>query len=311
MPVPVPLPVPALLHQIEHFTAKESCALTIGNFDGMHVGHQALLKHLVSKKLHSTVLTFSNHPLTVLSHERPLEITTVDHKILLFKELRIDTVLLLPFTEEFSKQSPDFFLNFLQKYIPFSHLVLGYDGVIGHAREGDRPYLEQLAQKLKFQLEYFPPVCLDGQPISSRKIRTSIQQGDLSTAARYLGRPFSIYSKVMSGKAMGRVLGFKTINLPTEGRVLPPHGVYVVHVRVGNQTLLGVANLGSAPTLHQDRPPLIEVHILDVEENFYEREVEVIFIKYLRSEKKFDSVETLKQQIVEDILATRSFAASN
>lgn len=303
------------IHRIEEFRplkidspleSHRSIALTIGNFDGFHLGHQKLLSKLMEKAEHSVVLTFTSHPNTVLQNRPVSYLTSLPHRLTLLENFGIDTVIALPFTQEFSEQSPEAFLTFLKSYIPFSHLILGYDAVIGHQRSGHPALLQTLSEKLDFSLEYLEPVNFNGNVVSSRQIRNLIQEGDFKTAELYLGRPYSIYSAVIQGAGKGGRIGFRTANLSVEHLSLPPIGVYAVKVCIENQSYLGVANLGYAPTLHQDRPPVLEVHILDYDNTLTHVPLEVIFLKHLRGEKKFPSIEALKTQIQKDIYQTRS-----
>ncbi len=207
-------------------------------------------------------------------------------------------------------QSARDFLMLLKQKIPFSHLILGHDAMIGHDRKKDlREYCSQLA----FTLEYLEPVYIDGYTdgkiVSSSAIRKSIQTGKLREASAFLGRPYSIFATVEPGEKKGRALGFHTANLPVEELALPPFGVYATRVLLDNQVFPAVANLGYAPTLHKDRPPCLEVHLLDDQRDLYEKSLEVLFIKFLRPEKRFASISDLKAQIQQDIsLASKTLS---
>lgn len=275
-------------------------AITIGNFDGVHLGHRAMITRLKERAPHSAIITFSNHPDEILHHTPVSHLTTLTHRLSLFEEMGIEAVILIPFTEEFSKQTARLFLTTLKQRLGFTHLILGHDGVIGHDRTKD---LHPLSQELHFSLEYLEPVLVKGKVVSSSEIRKHIGAGELREAALFLGRPYSIRATVEPGKGMGHVLGFHTANLPVEELALPPMGVYAVEVALDQEILPAIANLGYAPTLHKDRPPCLEVHLLDEERDLYGRELDVRFIKYLRPEKKFNSAEELKQQIEKDIEA--------
>ncbi len=190
-----------IIHRIEEFRlpkidslseSHQSIALTIGNFDGFHLGHQKLLSKVMEKGEHSVALTFTSHPHTIL-HDRTVSyLTSLQHRLTLLENFGIDTVIALPFTQEFSEQSPEAFLTLLKSYIPFSHLILGYDAVIGHQRSGNPALLQTLSEKLNFTLEYLEPVSFKGSIVSSRQIRSFIQEGDLVSAELYMGRPYSI-----------------------------------------------------------------------------------------------------------------------
>ncbi len=287
------------VYQLEDFEPSQTpLSLTIGNFDGVHLGHQAVLARLQNQKV---VFTFSNHPLEVLKQQPFYSLITPLHRLYLFEKLGIDTTILLPFTEAFSKQSPEDFLLKLRASVPFTHLVLGYDAVLGHDRKGDPFLVRALAQKHGFSLDYIDPISTDGNIVSSSAIRTHIQEGNFAQASTLLGRPYSIMTQVEPGEQKGRVLGFQTANLKVHSLCLPPLGVYVVRVALEGKPYYGVANLGNAPTLHANRPPILEVHLIDFEGELYQRTLEVVFLKFLRPEKKFASIEELKAQIAHDV----------
>lgn len=294
-----------IIHRLEDFEPKSGpISLTIGNFDGVHLGHQAILSELVGQKV---VFTFSNHPVEVLNRKPFLRLTTASHRLHLFNQYGIETTVMMPFTEAFSKQTAEAFLTHLHTAIPFSHLVLGHDAVIGYARQGNPKMLQELAAKLGFRLTYLKPITLEGTTVSSSLVRRLIQEGLFDQANQFLGRSYSIRTFVEPGSQQGRLLGFQTANLNVHSLCLPPLGVYVVRTEIQGKIYLGVANLGQAPTLHANRPPLLEVHLLDYEGNLYAKEIEVYFLKFLRDEKRFDSIEALKTQIEKDIHSTLAY----
>lgn len=276
-------------------------SLTIGNFDGVHHGHQAILKKMPGRK---TVYTFTNHPAEILRNSPFYRLTTPLHRSALLKEHGVDQVIEVPFTKAFSSQSPEEFLTTLRNQIPFTHLILGHDAAFGANRSGDPARLQHLAQQMGFFVEFLKPVSIDGHLVSSSAIRSHIQAGNLTAASAQLGRPYSIRARVEKGAQQGRILGFQTANLSVHGLCLPPLGVYAVHTTINDKTYLGVANLGKAPTLHADRPPLLEVHLIDFTGDLYAHELEIVFGPFLRKEKPFDSIEGLKRQISEDIALT-------
>ncbi len=288
-----------IIYRLEDFEPMgEPISLTIGNFDGVHLGHQAILSRLSGQKV---VFTFSNHPIEVLQSCPFFRLTTTSHRLRLLEKNGVDTTLIVPFTEAFSKQPADEFITQLHIALPFSHLVLGHDAVIGHKRQGDTILLQELATKLGFSLTYLEPITFNGAPVSSSQLRALIQKGSFEEASKLLGRPYSIQSVVEPGDQQGRHLGFKTANLKVHSLCLPPLGVYVVQTEIENKSYIGVANLGHAPTLHANRPPILEVHLIDYQGELYGLEIEVEFLKFLRPEKRFDSIEALKRQIQNDI----------
>jgi riboflavin kinase/FMN adenylyltransferase len=278
----------------------ENLVLTLGNFDALHLGHQALLQKM-KEQGKPAVLTFSNHPSTILSHSPKPSLLSLPHKLHLLESYGVEKTFLLPFTEELSKQTAEEFIISIRKEIPFSHLILGYDAKIGHKREGDESTLRKIALKCGFRLEYLLPTTFEGQPVSSSLIRLSLQEGDLKKVSSLLGRPYSIYGKVEKGAGKGRAIGFRTMNLVVEGLCLPPLGVWAVSLTYQGIDYQGIANLGLAPTLRQTLSPLLEVHIPGFQEEIYDQAVNVEFLRFLRPEKKFCSLEDLKNQIASDI----------
>ena len=288
-----------------------TCALTVGNFDGLHVGHQFLLKKLIEishqNQIPSVVISFENHPTEILRPGKPIcKICTNEHKIKIFEKLGIDTLILLPFTKELAGLSAEEFIINLQKHLPFSHLILGWDATLGKNRHGNKEIVQAIARKQNFHVTYLEQYKVDQTPVSSSAIRACIQEGTLHEAERLLGRSYSIYSPVFKGEGRGKKIGFPTANLDVKGLCLPPLGVYAVTAVINEIPFKGVANLGVAPTVRQDTSPTLEVHIFDFDKNLYNRSIEVIFSTYLRPEQKFRSVDELKQQISKDVERARN-----
>lgn len=274
--------------------------LTIGMFDGVHRGHLHLLQKLASPK---TVITFSNHPLTILKPGLPIfQICSTEHKLKLLEEAGLEAVILLEFTKAFSEQTPQEFLAEVQHHCPFSLLVLGPDAVLGKNRQGDRHQMHLLAQQYQFSVKYLDFLTEGDQKISSQRIRLLIQSGQLLEAEQLLGRKYSIYTSQIGGLGLGRQIGFPTININVAGLCLPPLGVYAVQLVENGQTWKGAANLGFAPTVRNDRIPTLEVHLLNtphvINSSGY---VEVFFHHYLRPEIHFPDLNALKTQIKLDI----------
>ncbi|MFC2049050.1 riboflavin biosynthesis protein RibF [Chlamydiota bacterium] len=275
-------------------------ALSIGNFDGIHLGHQAILKRLKELAPQIAVFTFTNHPAEVLRGASISRLTTLAHRLALLEKWGVDHVILATFTHAFAEQSAETFLRALKMQIPFSHLILGHDAAIGHDRRRD---LQSLSKPLAFALEYLEPVTLNSQIVSSSAIRKHILAGELKQASALLGRPYSIFATVEPGQGKGREIGFHTANLPVNGLALPPLGVYAVEVHLGNERLPAVANLGHAPTLHTDRPAYLEVHLINDQRDLYGKQLDVVFLKYIRPEKQFANRAELQAQIAQDILS--------
>ena len=288
--------------------------LTIGNFDGVHRGHASVLQHVVEvakkENKHSVVITFANHPSEVLRVTQPtLLLCTLDHKIKLLKEAHIDCVVLITFTKELSEQTAEEFLKTVRHAIPYHTLLLGSDAHIGKNREGDKTRISTLAKSMGFSVTYFPDLNHEGQRISSSRVRQCIEQGRLKDAEMLLGRPYSICGPVLKGHGRGAPLGFPTANISVDKLCLPPLGVYAVTLWDEGKPHDAVANLGNAPTVHQERAPLLEVHLFDQHIDLYGHIVDVQFKTFIRPEKRFDTLETLKAQIAQDIIQAKKFTS--
>ncbi len=280
-------------------------AISVGNFDGVHLGHQAILKRLKEAVLpdgESVVITFSNHPAEILRpEEKPLLLCSLQHRLKIIEELGIDTVAVLTFTKEFSQQTADKFLLDIASRLPFTHLILGPDARMGKDRTGDKKLLLELAKKLQFHLEFLEKYTINDQRVSSTHIRAFVRQGNLIEASKMLGRDFSVYQPVKSGQGIGKKIGFPTINCAVDGLCLPPLGVYAVRIRYEGRLIDGVANLGMAPTVRQDAKTILEAHLFDDSINILDGTwVEIILIQYIRPEHRFNSLEELKMQIDND-----------
>lgn len=286
-----------------------SYILTIGNFDGMHLGHQSVVNHVKAvakeKSALSSVLTFSNHPAGVIYHSRISLLCTIEHKIKLFEKLGIDHLIIIPFTQEIAEQSAKTFLRTVKESLNFDRLILGNDARIGKNKEGNQEAVRTIANELNFQVDYLPDLSLDGVRISSSRIRDYIQSGQFLLAQEMLGRPFSIYAPITAGAGRGSQIGFPTANIAVDNLCLPPLGVYAVTLKYLGKEYFGVANLGQAPTLRSDHKTIFEVHVFNHSSNLYGENVEVIFNEFLRPEQRFSDVEELKEQIRKDILIAK------
>jgi riboflavin kinase / FMN adenylyltransferase len=216
---------------------------------------------------------------------------------------------MVPFDQAFASTPPEEFVGALaQACRPLRQICVGQDWAFGRARAGNVSLLAELGARFQFEAVGLPGVSVEGKAVSSTAIRAAVQQGDLATAARLLGRPFSIFSTVSEGKQLGRTIGFPTANLRPECEQLPPNGVYAVRAEMGDRTLHGVANIGLRPTVNQDSlEPLLEVHLFDFTENIYGQDVEVHFLHFLRPEQKFPSLDALKAQIALDATTARDW----
>lgn len=261
-------------------------ALTLGFFDGVHLGHQAVVQRCREWGF-CTCVTFPEHPALTLGRTAPPLLCSPEHKIDLLKQAGADEVIVIPFDANLAQLEPEAFL----KQFTFDHLILGHDARFGHKRSGTPERLQD-----RFSVEYLPPVSLEGT-ISSSRIRTLVEGGDLEGVARLLGRRLSYGGPIIHGEGKGRAIGYPTANLDVSGLCVPTYGVYAVTLN-GKP---GVANLGVAPTLQTDRRPTLEVHLFESPGDLYGQNVEVTLFEFLRPEQRFPSVEALRAQIAQDV----------
>ncbi len=278
-------------------------ALTIGTFDGVHRGHQALLRRLkevAGSEGMAICLAFRNHPAELLQMAPPPLLTSPEQKSQLIREHGAH-LLLLSFTAEIANQEAGSFLAFVRQKIPFSHLILGHDARLGRKRHGTPALIHEIASQLGFELEYLPPVQEGGHPISSSRIRDALMSGQLDKAERLLGRPFAFISRTSKGSGKGREIGFPTLNLDISHYPLPPFGVYTCMLQCAGIDHPAIANLGVAPTLQENRRPLLEVHLLSPAGELDDQEVSVTLRHFLRPEQKFETPQALIAQITADV----------
>lgn len=286
--------------------------LTVGSFDGVHRGHQGLLSALTQAAhqagAQSAVVTFFPHPVAVLRGlSQPYYLTSPEERARLMGECGIDVVLTLPFTRELAALSAREFVTLLREKAGMESLWVGYDFALGRNREGDVPTLQRLGEELGFAVHVLPPVALEDTPVSSSLIRAALEQGDVVSAARMLGRPYTIEGAVVHGDARGRTLNIPTINISfwAEQR-LPAFGVYACRVEVEGLVLDAVANIGIRPTFANPNGEVrLEAHLLDFSGDLYDRTVRLQFVAFLRPERRFESVEALVAQIQQDIQHAR------
>jgi riboflavin kinase / FMN adenylyltransferase len=291
--------------------------LTIGTFDGVHLGHRKILArtHDLARKINgeSVIFTFDPHPRKIVAPgESNLRlITTLEEKIALFEQSGIDHLIVYPFTAEFAQLSYEQFVEkILVDHIHTKYLVVGYDHKFGKNRQGDFEFLKNCAERFDFQIEKLDVLLMNESNISSTKIREAIQKGDLETANAFLGYSFTLSGTVVEGQKLGRKIQFPTANIEASDpdKIIPGYGVYAVKVNVHNQTYQGMLNIGSRPTVNNNADHRsIEVHIFDFDADIYGEFVELVFIKKLREEQKFSSLDALKGQLVKDKTNTIAF----
>lgn len=283
--------------------------VTIGVFDGVHVGHQKVIRHLSEiRKTEgvsaSVLFTFERHPLSVTHPEMvPPLLTTHGEKMSLLKQLDIDIIVVEKFTSEIADTHYSSFIsNVLIDGLGMKYLVVGYDFHMGRGREGSQQMLCGEGKRLGFGCTIVPPVVLHGSVISSTKIRRAVFERRLRQAARFLGRSYFFDAEVVAGEGIGRTIAFPTANVevPSADKLMPPEGVYAVRVEVCGTTYDGMMNIGEAPTLHAGGGRRIEIHLFDFSGNVYGERLRVHCIDYVRKEKVFASPQALKAQLAED-----------
>jgi riboflavin kinase / FMN adenylyltransferase len=283
-------------------------SLAIGTFDGVHLGHQQVIRQAVADaEQHEgfgIVVTFDRHPNTVVAPTRvPPLIYSLPQKLRAIASLDADAALLVEFTEEFSKQPGELFIRQLvHDFAPVHSITVGSSFTFGHKRDGNVELLKKLGAELNFQVHGIAAVSLDNDPVSSTRIRETIRAGPLDRAAEMLGRKYALAGTVVQGDQVGRKFGFPTANLDATGRVLPPNGVYAVHAYVRGKKHRAVLNIGIRPTIAS--PTLqtrVEAHLLDFNEDIYGEEIDLTFVQKLRDEQRFPSVDALREQINRDI----------
>ena len=297
------------IHSAAEFEPKDGkVCLAIGFFDGVHLGHQQIVRQTLSDATQheaaGVVITFDRHPNTVVAPERvPPLIDSLPQKLRALEALGADTLLLLHFDKPFSEQSGEAFIRGLVRDLPrLQSLCVGANFVFGHKRGGNVKLLKALGDELKFTVHGLAAVALDGKAVSSTRIREAIGHGDLDAASQMLGRAYAIAGMILRGDRLGHELGFPTANLDITGLMLPPNGVYAAHAATGKDTWRAVLNIGVRPTLQSDRPQRrFEVHLLGFEGDLYGKELEVTFLEKLREERKFASLDELKAQIAKDV----------
>ena len=285
--------------------------ITLGNFDGLHLGHQELIRKIILRAGEtgglSMVVTFRPHPLKILAPEKcPPLISIYEEKIQLLEKLGIDVLVKIPFTLDFSAMEPrDFVKNILVDRLGAKEIFVGYNYRFGKGRKGNILMLRDLGNELGFIVREVEQVSLNGEVISSTRIRQLLINGEVEHAARLLGRPYALCGIVVKGDGRGRGLGFPTANIVSRHSIIPSDGVYAVRLFVRDKYYNGIVNIGMRPTFDA-KTMAIEVHIFDFDEDIYGEELTVYFAGKIRDERKFASAEALIDQINADINSTKA-----
>ena len=296
-----------IYNNINEFSSINNTILTIGTFDGVHLGHQKVLERLTNSakenNLESTVLTFFPHPRTILNPNKPLKlINSVKERTELLNRSKVDNLIIHPFDKIFSELDPEkYVVEILVKKLKAKIILIGYDHKFGKNRTADITDLKIYGKKYGFKVIEIKAEEISNIAISSTKIRKAISEGNISTAKKYLGYDFSLSGKIVHGKSIGRTLGFPTANIEVkeEYKLLPKNGVYLIQSVINHNKYFGMMNIGIKPTI-KESSKTIEVNFFDFEGDLYHKNIEVNIKKFIRDEIKFDSLELLKSQILKD-----------
>ena len=305
-----------VVHGIENYVFSSKSILTIGTFDGVHLGHQKIIQKLVKKardqKLQANLLTFFPHPRMVLQKEASIRlIDTLAEKEQLLRKLGIDNLIIHPFTKEFSKLSAvEFTRDVLVNQLGINSLFIGYDHRFGKNREATVEDLISYGKTYNFQVTIIPAQDIASITVSSTKIRNAILKGETNRVAKFLGEPYELYGRVVKGQALGRIIGFPTANIDIESdiKLLPKAGVYAVNVLLPDGSIReGMMNIGTKPTIATAISISLEVHLFDFDQDIYGKYITVQFLSRFRDEEKFNSVFDLREQLSKDEVSIRTY----
>jgi riboflavin kinase/FMN adenylyltransferase len=291
--------------------------LAIGVFDGVHLGHQAVISAATSHARAAdgtpVVMTFDPHPLKVLRPQyAPHLLTATQHKIALIRDLGVEHLLVINFDKKFAATLPEEFVEELVTHSrPLREICVGHEWSFGKDRRGNLDLLKRLGAQFDFNVVGVPPVTVNGEVVSSTAIRQAVEKGDFAKAADVLGREYTILGTVTRGDNLGKKIGFPTANLSAHSEQFPPNGVYFAEAWVNGVLHYGVINLGYRPTVNSGKSErVLEIYLLDFDRDIYGEDVEVRFVHYLRPERKFESLESLAQQIELDVRRARELCAA-
>lgn len=289
----------------EAYRAENPSAITIGTFDGVHVGHKKIIENLIAKSegLDTMLLTFFPHPRMVLQQDSNIKlINTIEERIQLLEATGLDTLIIYPFNREFSRlKARDFVRDFLIDHLNLKKIIIGYDHRFGRNRTANIDDLREFGQAFDFSVAEIGAKEIDDITISSTKIRRALNEGDITTANTYLGYEFMLTGIVVSGKGLGNTINFPTANIHIEEdyKLIPKQGVYFVKSMIDGKTVFGMMNIGTNPTV-KGINETIEVHFFDFDRDIYDKKIQIQLLKRLRNEQKFNSIEALKAQLQKD-----------
>ena len=294
------------------FHVDDPSVITMGKFDGLHRGHETLIEILKEKtstdSLKSIVFTFDIPPRSEVAGVEAKVLTTNEEKRYIFEEAGVDYLIECPFTKDVMCMEPGAFVEWIVKNLNVKCIVVGKDFHFGHKRAGDYKLLEKLSDELSYELIVLDKLQEDNRDISSTYIREEIAKGNIKKANHLLGYSYFVKGRVVHGRRIGRTIGIPTVNLILpEEKLLPPFGVYVTKIIVKDKEYFGVTNVGRKPTIAGDNPIGVETYIIDFSQEVYDEVVTVMFVEFIRPEKKFDSIDDLKYQMSADINKTINY----
>lgn len=304
-----------IYNHFSEFKKLNNAVATIGTFDGVHYGHQKIIKRLCelakSTGGESVILTFFPHPRLIIDPENQdlKMINTINEKAKILDSLGVDHLIITPFTRDFSNLTPaEYIQNILVDTIGIKHLIVGYDHRFGKDRKGGLQDLEAFSKNFNYKIEQIPEQDINDVAVSSTKIRTALLDGDVALAANYLGYNFSLHGRVIKGDKIGRTIGFPTANIFVEEtyKLIPSDGIYAVTVELNNQVFKGMAYIGQRPTIN-GMTRNIEVNIFDFNQEIYGQDITMTFLEFLRHDVKFTGLEALKEQLQKDKEATLDY----
>ena len=301
--------------ELAELSPKKDMLLTIGVFDGVHLGHKYLISQLTEQarqqSLLSGVVTFRQHPQETLSPQTKLPfLTDLTNRANLLKNEGVEAIITLSFTRELAQLSAHQFVSLLQKYLRMRGMVIGPDFTLGRNREGSTNTLRALGRDMNFSVIVIPPIMVNGEVVSSTAIRKALADGDMKRVVNLIGRPFSVHGRVIIGSGRGIGLGFPTANLDIDSeQALPTEGVYATWTYIDDKAYQSMTNIGKRPTFGGSERT-VEVYVLNYHSDLYGRELKIDIIDRLRGEKKFDTVDELKKQITEDVKQGRAILDS-
>jgi riboflavin kinase/FMN adenylyltransferase len=303
-----------IFHSIKDFSSPKKTILTLGTFDGVHIGHKKILEkviqHTADEKYESLVLTFFPHPRMILQERSEIKLlNTISEKVNLLEQLGIQNLVIHPFDETFSRLTAEEFVKtVLVEQFKIHKIIIGYDHRFGRNRTADINNLIEFGEKYGFEVEQISAQEINAISVSSTKIRNAIQEGNILLANKYLGYDYFLTGTIIKGKQLGRTIGFPTANLKIEEdyKLIPLKGVYIVSSQINEQMVYGMMNIGVNPTVGGEHLS-VEIHYLNFDADLYDQKISVSILKRLRDEEKFDSLSLLKVQIKKDQTQTLSY----